>query len=98
MHRVAALLLLLAPALRADEPSPYRDVSPAAFAPDDPRAKELPRMLAADARRRMRAAGLRESEAFAALATREQWEAFRDARIKALRDSLGTFPDPPADM
>src|SRR5947209_8651248 len=96
--RTLLLALLLVPAASAADPTPFADVNPAVFPADDPRAKDLPKMLAADARRRMQEASLRESKAFAAVTTREQWEAFRDARIKALRDSLGTFPDVPKDM
>ena len=91
-------LLLLVPAAPAAEPNPFANVNPAVFPPDDSRAKDLPRMLAADARRRMQEANLRESKAFAAVTTREQWEAHRDARIRALRESLGTFPEAPKDM
>src|SRR5436853_6786757 len=91
-------LLLLVPAAPAADPNPFADVNPNVFPPDDPRAKDLPRMLAADARRRMQEANLRESQAFAAVTTREQWEAHRDARLKALRDSLGTLPEVPRDM
>ncbi|MDB5311028.1 MAG: hypothetical protein JWO38_5230 [Gemmataceae bacterium] len=76
----------------------FKDVNPAVFAPDDPRAKELPKMVWNDAQRRMREANLRESRAFAAVQTREQWEAYRDVRIKALKESLGTFPEVPRDM
>src|SRR5206468_1849079 len=48
------------------------------------------------------AAGARENEAwhrFADLEVKEAkagWEKFRDQRVKALRESLGTFPDTPA--
>jgi cephalosporin-C deacetylase-like acetyl esterase len=96
--RFCLALLLLTPAARADEPSPYRDVNPAVFPPDDPRAKALPRMLTAHAKRRMQEANLRESRAFAAVTTREQWEAYRDTRIKALRESLGEFPPAPKEL
>ncbi|HEV3383990.1 MAG TPA: acetylxylan esterase [Gemmata sp.] len=76
----------------------FRDVDPNVFPADDPRAKELPKMLAADAKRRMREASLRESKTFAALTTKEEWEKFRDARIKALLESLGEFPPVPKEM
>lgn len=91
--RVITVALALA-AVAAD----FRDVSPNVFPPDDPRTKELPRMVWADAQRRMHEANLRESKAFAAVSTRAQWEAYRDARIKALRESLGEFPPVPKDM
>jgi dienelactone hydrolase len=94
---LAAVLLAACPAAAAD-PSPYANINPAVFPPDDPRAKDLPRMVALDQKRRLQEAGVREAKAFAAVQTREQWEAFRDARIKALRESLGTLPGPPKDL
>lgn len=94
---LAALFVfpLLAPAA---DPSPFAGVNPNAVPADDPRAKELPRMLVADARRRMQEANLRESKAFAAVTTREQWEAYRDERLAALKESLGAFPLVPRKM
>ena len=74
------------------------DVNPNVFGPDNPRAKDLPKIMSADAKRRMQEANTRESKAFAAVATRDQWERYRDIRIRALRDSLGSFPAVPKDM
>jgi cephalosporin-C deacetylase-like acetyl esterase len=76
----------------------FRDVDPNVFPKDDPRAKDLPKMLAADAQRRLQEASLRESKAFAAVTTKAEWEKFRDVRIKALRESLGEFPVVPKEM
>lgn len=56
------------------------------------------RQLSQDARARIRAANDRESEAWRKIKTREEWEAYRDARLKALRESLGAFPPVPADL
>ncbi|WP_020475584.1 alpha/beta hydrolase [Zavarzinella formosa] len=89
--RVSSLLMALAPFLMA------ADVSPGVFPPDDPRAKELPKMMGASQRQRIGDAGQREAAAFAEVRTREQWEKFRDARIAALRESLGVFPEPPKE-
>jgi dienelactone hydrolase len=58
------------------------------------KAGELSRMLSRDLRARLRAAGLRENRAWQAVHTRADWEAFRDARLRALKASLGTFPPP----
>jgi cephalosporin-C deacetylase-like acetyl esterase len=91
--RLVALCLALA-SVAAD----FADVNPNVFGPDDPRTKDLPKMMAADARRRMQEANLRESKAFAAVTTKGQWEAYRDARIRKLKESLGAWPDPPKDM
>ena len=76
----------------------FGSVDPTAFGPDDPRTKDFPKMMAADAKRRMREANERESKAFAEVTTKEQWEKYRDARIAKLRESLGAFPEPPKDV
>lgn len=54
--------------------------------------QRLAEMLPADVRRRRRAANERESAAWSLVRTREDWERFRDARIQALRESLGEAP------
>ncbi len=72
----------------------FPNLNPNVFGPDDPRTK----MMGADVRRRMQEANLRESQAFAAVTTKEQWEKHRDERIRKLRESLGTFPDVPKNM
>ncbi len=76
----------------------FKDVDPNVFPKDDPRAKDLPKMMAADAKRRMQEANLRESKAFARITTKSAWEHYRDDRIAALRESLGTWPKVPKDM
>ncbi len=94
MRSSISMLLLLPFLLAAD----FSKVDPNAIPKDDPRAKELPRMLSNDARRRMQAANERESKAFAAVTTKAEWEAFSRTRIAALRESLGTFPEPSKEM
>ena len=76
----------------------FKDVAPNVFPKDDPRAKELPKMMWADAKKRMQAANLRESKAFAEVKTKEQWEEYRDVRVQKLKESLGIWPDTPKDM
>jgi cephalosporin-C deacetylase-like acetyl esterase len=76
----------------------FKDVDPNVFPKDDPRAKDLPKMMWVDATKRMKEANLRESKAFADVTTKEQWEKYRDARIAKLKESLGTWPAPPKDM
>jgi hypothetical protein len=90
----AAILTLALFAIAAD----FADVSPNVFGPDDPRTKELPKMMWADAKRRLQEANVRESKAFAEVTTKEQWEKYRDVRIQKLKESLGTFPAVPKDM
>jgi len=90
-HCFATILPLL---LGAD----FGSIDPSVIPKDDPRAKELPRILATDQKRRMQVANERESKAFAAVSTKAEWEAFKGMRIAALRESLGKFPEPPAAM
>jgi dienelactone hydrolase len=49
-------------------------------------------------RQELREANIRETRAWQALADRAGWEKYRDARIDALNDSLGTFPESPRDL
>lgn len=95
--RTIAAALATALAL-ASVAADFADVGPAVFGPDDPRTKDLPKMVGADARRRMQEANLRESKAFAAVTTKDQWEKYRDERIQKLKESLGTFPEAPKDV
>ncbi|MBM3980032.1 MAG: hypothetical protein FJ304_07070 [Planctomycetes bacterium] len=76
----------------------FKDLDPNVFPKDDPRAKDLPKMMWTDATKRMKEANLRESKAFAEVTTKEQWERYRDARITKLKESLGAWPDAPKDM
>ena len=46
-------------------------------------------MLVRDARSRLQAANLRENRAWEEVKSREDWEAFRPPRLRALRESLG---------
>ena len=55
-------------------------------------------LLDDDCRTRLRAANRREAAAWATVNSKADWERFRDARIKVLRDSLGSFPPPPKSL
>jgi cephalosporin-C deacetylase-like acetyl esterase len=87
-------ILIAALSVAADFP----DIEPNVIPANDPRAKDLPRMMMMDARRRMQEANLRESRAFAQVTGREQWESYRDERIANLKKSLGLLPEPPKNM
>jgi cephalosporin-C deacetylase-like acetyl esterase len=65
---------------------------------DDARVKQLRQMLAQNVRSRRNAANQRETKAWHAVQTRADWERYRDVRVQALRDSLGSFPPVPADL
>jgi dienelactone hydrolase len=49
-------------------------------------------------RDQIKEANKRDREAWNAVKTKEDWEKFRDERIKALRESLGTWPEVPKNM
>jgi hypothetical protein len=49
-------------------------------------------------RDQIKLANQRDREAWNKVKTRADWEKFRDERIKALRDSLGTWPEVPKNM
>jgi len=65
---------------------------------DDADRRRLAEMWSVDLRRRRIAADQRETEAWGQIRSREVWETFRDARVAALRRSLGTPIDVPADL
>jgi dienelactone hydrolase len=92
--RTALLSFLAFSSIAAD----FKDIDPNVFGKDDPRSKDLSKMVWTDARRRMQEANLRESKAFAAVQTKEQWEKYRDERIAKLKSALGTFPEVPKNM
>ena len=54
--RTALLSLLAFTSIAAD----FKDIDPSVFGKDDPRSKDLPKMVWTDARRRMQEANLRE--------------------------------------
>src|SRR5262249_24527173 len=64
---------------------------------DDPSSRP-DGMLGRSIRARLRAANERESDAWRALRTKADWEKYRDARIRELRQSLGSFPSVPRDL
>lgn len=90
----ATVCILAIVAIAAD----FKDVNPNVFGPDDPRTKDLPKIMANDVKRRMQEACLRESKAFAEVTTKAQWTRYRDIRIQKLKESLGAWPEPPKDM
>src|SRR6516162_8767978 len=61
-------------------------------------AKLQRQMVTRDVRARIQAANQRDSKAWQQVKGRADWEKFRDARLEALRASLGNFPTRPADL
>src|SRR5438067_245002 len=84
------------PALAADDDLArrLRELDGTVFPADGDAAKQLAR----HAQARLREANRRESRAWQQIRTRAEWEDYRDARVQALRASLGTFPPVPRDL
>ncbi len=98
MRTAAALLaVLIAGAARADPPAlaaRLRALDVTTLPADPPPGT----MLATAARARLRAAAERENAAWARVRTRADWEAFRDARLRALKAALGPVPPAPNEL
>lgn len=62
------------------------------------RDNPLASMLARDAKAALREANQRSLNLWSKVNTQADWEAFRDVRIKRLRQSLGVFPTPAKDV
>src|SRR5262245_65395769 len=102
-HRAVLLTLLLAASARADDATDalakeLRDYATAELAKvpgkDGKYSTALPDYL----RDQIKQANQRDREAWSKVRTREDWEHFRDQRIKALRESLGTWPETPKSV
>jgi dienelactone hydrolase len=74
-----------------------RELDATVLTKDGPSGKPS-EMLAKDARARRDAANRRETENWKKIHSKAEWEAYRDQRIKALKDSLGHFPEAPAKI
>lgn len=101
---VAATLLMLPPVSagqeKADErlASALRGLDGTVIPVNTVEGKQLSEMLSRNVQARFRAANRRSTEAWHQVKTRADWEQFRDARLRALRASLGQFPKPPSEL
>jgi cephalosporin-C deacetylase-like acetyl esterase len=75
-----------------------RDLDANVFKPGSDEAKAASTMLSRDVRARLQAANRRSTEEWRQIKTKDDWEKFRDAKLKALRESLGLWPEPPKDL
>jgi cephalosporin-C deacetylase-like acetyl esterase len=98
----AALGAILTCPLAADEKPALDDLAKylrsldgRVYPSDGEKARELARMLSRHVRSQVQAANRRENQAWQRVQDRAGWEKFRDARLLALRESLGRFPPPP---
>jgi cephalosporin-C deacetylase-like acetyl esterase len=103
--RLAVLAVIAAPlaaaagdAGRQDLAAQLRELDACVFAAEGDQAKQLARMLAQDVNDGIRTANERSTKAWREIKTRADWERFRDARLQALRDSLGPFPPAAKDL
>ena len=88
----SALFSSSAAAADADLATRLRELRSSVVSPESELAARLPQMLADDVRARIASANRRSSTTWAGIRSRAQWERFRDARIEALRRSLGRSP------
>lgn len=92
MTTLTTLSLLAALFLQNDLADKLRELDPKVL------PAEQPKMIGRDARARIDEANRRESDAWSKIRTREEWEAYRDRRIGALRASLGATADVPRTL
>ena len=98
-----ALLAGTMPFLTADERKPdalsaqLRELDATVMPAEQAKEKQLGQMLQRSARARLTEANDRDREAWRAIKTREQWEEFRDERIKKLREKYNLEPVPDSE-
>jgi dienelactone hydrolase len=102
-RQVCLLLVLAAGPARADDATDalakeLRDYAAAELAKVPGTDGKYSTALSDYLRDEIAAANRRDREAWGKVTSREQWEAFRDARINALRESLGTWPEVPKSV
>lgn len=64
----------------------------------DPKASGTTDDVGKDLRQRLLAANQADREAWQKVQSKADWEKFRDVRVQALRNALGTFPDAPKSL
>jgi dienelactone hydrolase len=90
------LALSLASPSAADDAADLSKLAPDVLSKEQ--RKEAAGMIDRDIQRRSAEVNARNREAWSKIASREQWEKFRDERIERLRKSLGEYPAPPAKL
>src|SRR2546425_290340 len=92
------VLALFVPVASAEEKNladELRKLDGNVFTPGSDEAKAAATTLSRDVRARMQAANRRSTEEWKQIKTKEDWEKFREAKLKLLRDSLGQWPESP---
>jgi dienelactone hydrolase len=95
---ISLLFIVPATAQEANLAAQLRDLNAQVFSAEAAKEKHLADMLERDQRSRIHEAHERQAKLFEGLMTRADWEKFRDARLRALRESLGQFPPAPKDL
>jgi hypothetical protein len=103
MSRLSLLALLLTLPARADEATDalakeLRDYATAELAKVPDKDGKYSTVLPDYLNQRIKEANQLDREAWAKVHTKADWEQFRDQRIKALRESLGTWPPVPKSV
>ncbi len=95
-----ALLLTITPCAAAQDnlADALKNLNARVYAPNSDEAKELQQQLGKWLRTQRDQVNRRDVQAWEAIHSKEDWEHFRDAKIDALRRSLGTFPPAPKEM
>jgi dienelactone hydrolase len=98
MDIASLLVAFLLSAQKDDLAERLRELETRVLSPVDGASPDPAKMLAQDARRSLQAANERESAAWRRIRTREDWERYREEKLRALRESLGSFPALPTPL
>jgi dienelactone hydrolase len=103
MSRLSLAFVVLALPAFADEATDklakeLRDYATAELAKVPGKDGKFSTVLPDYLREQIKQANKRDREAWSKINSKEDWEKFRDERIKALRESLGTWPDVPKNI
>ncbi len=87
----------------ADEPAgdlaeSLRKLNPNVLSTTGEKTKQLSSMVSDDLRKRRDQVHERERKAWSEIATRAQWEKYRDEKITALRETIASFPPAPKQV
>lgn len=94
------LVIVTAVSVQADEKLAglLKDLDTGVIVRGKVRVQPLASMLSRDVEARLREANRADAELWNKVKTRADWEGFRDARLKALQESLGPWPEIPKDL
>src|SRR5688572_12583996 len=100
-HSIALMLLsILAPqaATQDDLAGALKNLDAHIYAPNSAEAKDMQQQLGKWLRSQRDQVNRRDIQAWEAIRSKEDWESFRDLKVSALRQSVGTFPPAPKEL